>query len=62
MDSLNENLKEVCVYDVLGNQLYKKEGIENKRMSIENLGVSNQVLFVKIILENGNGSSKKILF
>lgn len=31
-------------------------------MSIENLGVSNQVLFVKIILENGNGSSKKILF
>jgi len=62
IESSNENLKEVRIYDVLGNQLYKKDGIDNKRISIENLGISNQVLFVKTILENGSDSSKKILF
>jgi len=62
IESTNENLKEVRIYDILGNQLYKNDTIENKRISIENLGISNQVLFAKIILENGNVSSKKILF
>ncbi|MBB4801040.1 putative delta-60 repeat protein [Flavobacterium nitrogenifigens] len=61
IESSNENLKEVCIYDVLGNQLYKKDRIETKRIFIENLGVTNQVLFVKITLENGNVSSRKII-
>lgn len=62
IESLNENLKEVFVYAVSGNQLYKKEKIEEKKLCIENLYTAHQVLLLKVILENGNVTSKKIIF
>lgn len=60
--SLNGNLKEVYIYNLLGNQLFKKERIQDEVISVEGLKVSNQIIFVKIILENGNVTSKKIIF
>lgn len=60
--SSNERLRQVKIFDVLGNELYKKDKIEGTMLVIQNLYAPNQVLFLKVILENGNMTSKKIIF
>lgn len=62
IDSFAETIKEVVIFDVLGNQLYRKDQLETKRTSIENLFSSHQVLLVKVIFENGKSASKKVIF
>lgn len=62
IDSVDDNLKEVFIYDSSGNQLYKKDKIVARKISIENLFSSHQVLFVKINLENGKTTSQKVIF
>ncbi|MBZ4035595.1 T9SS sorting signal type C domain-containing protein [Flavobacterium sp. 17A] len=61
IESSNENLKEVIVYDVSGKKLYRKDKIEERKLTVQKLFV-RQVLFVKVLLENGSIISKKILF
>ncbi len=62
IESFNDKLRQVSIYDVLGNELYKKDNIEETVLQIQNLFVPNQVLFCKVTLENGNLTSKKIIF
>ena len=62
INSFADNINEVCIYDVSGNQLYKKTNIEAKKISIQNLVSSHQVLFVKVIVENKNSTSYKVIF
>lgn len=62
VDSLVENLKTVEIYDVSGKQLYKREHIENNKVVIQNLISSHQVLLVKVLYENGDSTSHKIIF
>ncbi|MDP5198214.1 Ig-like domain-containing protein [Flavobacterium sp. DG2-3] len=57
-----ENIKEVQIYTIGGQTLYSKNKIEAKELRIENLHSSNQVLLVKVILENGHTVTKKIIF
>ncbi|GAA3752289.1 hypothetical protein GCM10022422_42120 [Flavobacterium ginsengisoli] len=57
-----ENIKEVQIYTIGGQMLYNKNKIEAKELQIPNLHSSNQVLLVKVILENGNETKKKIIF
>ncbi|WP_051234350.1 T9SS sorting signal type C domain-containing protein [Flavobacterium denitrificans] len=60
--SSQENLKEVNVYDISGRLLYNKTKINSNEMQISNLQSSNQVLIVKVTLENDFSVSKKIIF
>ncbi|MBO9582791.1 MAG: T9SS sorting signal type C domain-containing protein [Flavobacterium sp.] len=60
--SNNESIKKVVIFDVSGNQVYKKNNLETKNISIQNLFSSHQVLIVKVTFENGKSTSKKIIF
>lgn len=57
-----ENIKEVQIYTIGGQLLYNKSKIDAKELEITNLHSSNQVLLVKVILENGHVVTKKIIF
>ena len=60
---LNEKMiKEIEIYDSSGKQLYIKNISETRKATIPNLASSHQVLFVKVITENGNSISKKVIF
>lgn len=57
-----ENLKETTIYDIGGKLLYRKEDINNKELLITNLPPAHQVLLVKVTLNNGYTTTKKIVF
>jgi len=60
--SEKENIDKVFIYDISGKQLYQKNKIGNVQLIIQNLGIPNQVLLIKVILENGYETTKKIIF
>lgn len=62
IESFKQNLREIEIFDMSGNQLYRKDKLETKNASIQNLFSSHQVLVVKAILENSQSVSKKIIF
>jgi hypothetical protein len=62
IQSSMESIESVTVYDVLGRLLLKKSNIKNNTFLINNLTLSNQTLIVKIVLENGQTVTKKIVF
>lgn len=61
LNSANNKIQSVVIYDIQGKQLYSKE-INANDYQIQGLVVSNQALIVKLIFENGEELSKKILF
>ncbi|MFD1601432.1 T9SS sorting signal type C domain-containing protein [Flavobacterium artemisiae] len=60
--SSQSNLQDVSIYDVSGKLLYDKKQIKNKSLQISNLQSTDQVLFVKTILENDQKFNSKIIF
>ncbi|WP_157495002.1 T9SS sorting signal type C domain-containing protein [Flavobacterium sp. KJJ] len=60
--SSKENIKEINVYDISGRLLFNKNKIDQTEFQISNLQSSNQVLIVKITLDNSYIESKKIIF
>ncbi|WP_316633121.1 T9SS sorting signal type C domain-containing protein [uncultured Flavobacterium sp.] len=57
-----EALEEVVIYDISGKMLYDKKNIGNTELQILDLQFSNQILLVKVILDNGYSISRKIVF
>jgi hypothetical protein len=62
VNSAIENIKQINIFDVTGKNLYAKNKIEATDFQISNLQSGNQVLFIKVTLENGFIVSKKIIF
>jgi len=62
ISSPTENLSKVFIYDVSGKQLYKKQNVGNVQLSIQHLPFAQQVLLVKVVLENGYTTTKKLIF
>ena len=60
--SSKENIKEVTVYDITGKLLFNKTKVNATELQITNLQSGNQVLLVKVTLENDYKTSKKIIF
>ncbi len=60
--SSNELIEKVIVYDVLGRRLYDSKNIKVNQLSVNNLTITNQALFVKITLANGKTETRKIIF
>lgn len=60
--SSKEILKEVYIFDVSGKMLYSKNKIGETELQISNLQSANQVLLVKIILDNGSAQTQKVIF
>lgn len=62
VSSENDNLEKVFIYDVAGKQLYAKENVNNLQLIMQNLPFAQQVLLVKIFLENGKTTTRKVVF
>jgi len=60
--SSKENIKEVLIFDVLGKLIYNKKIVGNRELQIQNLRPGNQVLLIKVILENYSERTSKLLF
>lgn len=60
--SSKETLKEVRIYNVGAQLLYSKDKINASELQIANLNSSDQVILVKITLENGHTITKKVIF
>ncbi|WP_051951706.1 T9SS sorting signal type C domain-containing protein [Flavobacterium sp. ASV13] len=60
--SSKENLKEISIYDISGRILYNKTKVNSTDLQISNLQSSNQVLIVKVTLDNDFTISKKVIF
>lgn len=62
VNSPNDFIKEVTIFDVSGKLIYNNKKIGNTELQIPNLQSANQVLIVKVALENGNTAARKITF
>lgn len=62
IDSSDETIDKVLIFDLIGKQLYKKINVGNNEHVISNLSSSEQALIVKIVLQNGQTVSKKVIF
>ncbi|MFV8335029.1 T9SS sorting signal type C domain-containing protein [Flavobacterium sp. RSP29] len=62
IDSPNETIDKILIFDLLGKQLYQKISIGNNEPIISNLTSSEQALIIKIVLQNSQTVSKKIIF
>lgn len=62
IDSSGRNINQVYVYDVSGNLLYKKDRISDSKLMINNLRSGNQVLVVKVVLDNNKVETKKVVY
>ncbi|WP_264553054.1 Ig-like domain-containing protein [Flavobacterium sp. N2038] len=59
--SSKETIKEVSVYDITGKLLYDKKKVNSTELQLSNLQSGNQVLIVKVTLDNDFIVSKKIV-
>ncbi|RYY00549.1 T9SS sorting signal type C domain-containing protein [bacterium] len=55
-------MKKVELYDVSGRLIYTKDAINDTRLSINQLSIENQMLIVKIHLENNTEKVRKIVY
>jgi len=56
-----EAIKRVAIYDVLGREIFTKNNINAMELSIKDIIINRQALVVKVVLENGQEVSKKII-
>ncbi len=62
IDSKDKLLEKVEIYDTTGRLIYKNNFNQEFKIYIDTIPSSNQVLFVKITLENGKIINQKIRF
>ena len=62
LNSSNKKIQSIEVFDVLGKQIVSLNNIDNDNYIISNLSSSNQTLVVRVVLEDGNQITKKIIF
>jgi hypothetical protein len=60
--SSKETIKEVSIFDITGKTLYNKTKVSNTELQVQNLQSSNQVLLVKVTLDNDFKTTRKIIF
>lgn len=60
--SESETLKAVTIYDLLGRVVFENKNISQNQFSVSNVVLNEQVLIVKVTLENGVIVSKKIVY
>ena len=62
IDSSVEMIDKVQIYDLLGRLIYQKMNVNTTEFLISNLVSNHQALLVKIILQNGQTVTKKIIY
>jgi len=62
INSFDQNIEKVIVYDLLGRQLYEKENINSNVFNFPDFSLTEQFLIVKTLLENGTWVESKVVF
>lgn len=62
INSKKDKISGIMIFNLLGKQIYTKTNIDNNEFTIPNLVLSEQVLLLKIVLQNGEIRNKKIIF
>ena len=62
LKSFNASISEVVIHDVLGRELSKHQAINSNEFSIVDIVPNKQTLLVKVTLENGVSSIRKVIF
>ncbi len=62
VNSFDETIDAIYVYDLRGRKLYEKVGVDNSEFIIQNLEAAHEVLLIKTLLKNGQLSVKQIIF
>ncbi|WP_157824584.1 T9SS sorting signal type C domain-containing protein [Flavobacterium sp. ALD4] len=62
INALVNYIDKVFVYDITGKQIFSKSKIDKNEFIMSNLESSNQVLIVKVLLQNNIVVTKKVLF
>lgn len=57
-----ETIDKVVVYDLLGREIYTKTAVNSNELVVSNLVSGQQALVVKVVLQNGSSSTKKIVY
>jgi hypothetical protein len=60
INSLIDNITEVTLFDILGREIVSKKNSKDYEITFTNLSISNQIVIVKIKLENGSIITRKI--
>jgi uncharacterized repeat protein (TIGR01451 family) len=61
ISSSKDTINDVIIYNILGQEIFNKKKINSTEFQISNLQTGNQVLLLKINLQNGHSTSKKII-
>jgi len=62
VEAPNQIIKEVFVFDVSGKLLYNKNKVLDSKLVIADLRSSNQVLVVRVVLNNHQSEVKKVIY
>ena len=62
INAIDNLINEIDVYDITGKEIYKRSNLNDAVFQIENLEFQNQILLVRVILENNNITTQKIVF
>lgn len=62
VNSYEDLIDEVWVYDLLGRQIFTKEKVNSNEFVISNLVSAKQTLIVKVLLQNGQTYSNKVVY
>lgn len=61
INSYEEEIEKLTVYDLLGKQIYDKENVNSNEIVLADFVSSNQTLLLKITLQNGKTVTHKII-
>ncbi|WP_348811896.1 T9SS sorting signal type C domain-containing protein [Flavobacterium maritimum] len=62
VNSYEDLIDKVWVYDLLGRQIFTKEKVNSNEFVISNLVSAKQTLIVKVLLQNGQTYSNKVVY
>jgi autotransporter-associated beta strand protein len=62
INSFAEIIEKVVVFDLLGKEIYQNYKVYSNELIIPNLASSQQMVLVKVTLQNGNTVTKKIIY
>ena len=61
VDSKNETIKEIIVFDIVGRMLFHKKNVDSNTFEIRNLTTQNQTLLVKVISNTNKEKTVKVI-
>ena len=62
INSSDDTIESVVIYDLLGRQIYKKSNMSAKELLVLHLPITNQAVLLKIKLKEGKTINKTIIY